>query len=81
MKYTMIVLSIALVLAPVLSIESGPHHTAWGGQYAHWHPSDSRAEAIWIAYADAPPPLPADTWCPVWDPWLCKGDRPPLRVN
>ena len=79
MRTVIAVFIIALVIAPVLSMQPAPHRTTWGGKYAHWHPSDAQREAMWIAYADAPPPRPADSWwCIPWSP-LCKTDRPPLR--
>ena len=81
MRTVIAVFIIALGMALVLVFQPAPPRTAWGGCYAHWHPSDSRAEAMWIAYADTPPPMPADSWCPVWNPIWCKSDRPPLRGN
>ena len=81
MKTVIAVFVIALVLAPMLSIQPTPQRTG-NAAWAHWHASDSQWEAIYVAYnAGPPPPQPNDSRnCIPWNPWLCKGDRPPLRV-
>jgi hypothetical protein len=73
MRTIVAVFILALVLAPVASLQPQSYTHAWPA-------SDSREDAMWLAYAEAPPPRPNDQWnCIPWNPWLCKGDRPPLR--
>ena len=81
MKLVVAVFVLALVLAPVASLQpQSQYQCRWPGTYAHWHPSDNQWEGLYIAWNDAPPPRPADqNNCIPWNPWLCKGDRPPLR--
>jgi hypothetical protein len=80
MKTIIAIFIVALVFTPIASLQPQSHSTAWPASYAHWRASDSREDAMWLAYADAPPPRPNDSWnCIPWNPWLCKGDRPPLR--
>jgi len=74
MKSVIAIFVIALVFAPVASLQPQSHyHSQWPGTYAHWHPSDSQWEAIYIAYNDSPPPKsdPNDRWFCLGSPWLC----------
>ena len=68
MKIIIVLFVVALVLAPVLNVNP----QTWPGSYAHWHPSDSRVEALMLAWNDAPPqPQPLDGWTCIWHPTLC----------
>ena len=80
MKTVIAVFIVALVIAPVLNMQPAPQRTVYAG-WAHYTPSDNQWEGLYVAWNDAPPPQPNDSWrCIPWNPFLCKQDRPPLRV-
>ena len=68
MKTIIAVFIVALVLAPVLSVQP----KTWPGSYAHWQMPESRAEAVLVAWNDAPPqPKPMDGWTCFFHPVMC----------